>query len=199
MQKLAPSKITSRNLHYRHSEDCWILHILSCAPRYKEAHWSDILCSNEQWEHVIVLQNHFTTWLDTTQANIGLPPTKRKSYHQLSWSPQENESSITYTTTRHVCSNYKASSGHSNTSCQETGTQANNKQGDDHPWVPRCFEGIGKFPGPDYHIQVDPSIPPKQTPCQPNPCALEREVPTRDKQDDTGRCTCFSIWSNPMD
>ena len=30
---------------------------------------------------------------------------------------------------------------------------------------PDVFEGIGKFLGPDYHIQVDPSIPPKQTPC----------------------------------
>ena len=30
---------------------------------------------------------------------------------------------------------------------------------------PDVFQGIGKFPGPDYHIQLDPSIPPKQTPC----------------------------------
>ena len=30
---------------------------------------------------------------------------------------------------------------------------------------PDIFEGIGKFPGPDYYIQIDPSIPPKQTPC----------------------------------
>ena len=30
---------------------------------------------------------------------------------------------------------------------------------------PDVFEEIGKFPGPDYHIQVDPSVPPKQTPC----------------------------------
>ena len=30
---------------------------------------------------------------------------------------------------------------------------------------PDIFQGIGKFPGPDYHIQLDPSIPPKQTPC----------------------------------
>ena len=29
------------------------------------------------------------------------------------------------------------------------------------------FDGIGYFPGPPYHIQVDPSIPPKETPCQP--------------------------------
>ena len=30
---------------------------------------------------------------------------------------------------------------------------------------PDVFQGIGKFLGPDYHIQLDPSIPPKQTPC----------------------------------
>ena len=30
---------------------------------------------------------------------------------------------------------------------------------------PDVFQGIGKFPGPDYHIQFDPSIPLKQTPC----------------------------------
>ena len=30
---------------------------------------------------------------------------------------------------------------------------------------PDVFEGIGKFLGPAYHIQIDPSIPPKQTPC----------------------------------
>ena len=35
------------------------------------------------------------------------------------------------------------------------------------------FEGIGKFPGPDYHIQVDTSIPPKQTSCQPTPIHLK--------------------------
>ena len=30
---------------------------------------------------------------------------------------------------------------------------------------PDVLEGIGMFLGSDYHIQVDPSIPPKQTPC----------------------------------
>ena len=29
------------------------------------------------------------------------------------------------------------------------------------------FEGISTFLGPSYHIQIDPSIPPKQTPCCP--------------------------------
>ena len=38
---------------------------------------------------------------------------------------------------------------------------------------PDVFQGIGKFLGPDYHIQLDPSIPPKQTPCRPIPIHLK--------------------------
>ena len=30
---------------------------------------------------------------------------------------------------------------------------------------PDVFQGIGQFPSADYHIHIDPSIPPKQTPC----------------------------------
>ena len=30
---------------------------------------------------------------------------------------------------------------------------------------PDVFEGIGRFPCPPYRMQLDPSIPPKQTPC----------------------------------
>ena len=32
---------------------------------------------------------------------------------------------------------------------------------------PDVFEGIGKFPGPPYHIQVDPTVTLKKTPCRP--------------------------------
>ena len=35
------------------------------------------------------------------------------------------------------------------------------------------FDGIGCFPGPPYHIQVDPSVTPKQTPSQPVPVHLK--------------------------
>ena len=38
---------------------------------------------------------------------------------------------------------------------------------------PDVFEGIGKFPGPPYHIQVDPSVTPKQNPCRPIPIHLK--------------------------
>ena len=30
---------------------------------------------------------------------------------------------------------------------------------------PDVFERIDSFPGPPYHIQIDPSVTPKQTPC----------------------------------
>ena len=34
------------------------------------------------------------------------------------------------------------------------------------------FKGIGKFPGEPYKIQLDPNVPPKQTPCRPVPIHL---------------------------
>ena len=38
---------------------------------------------------------------------------------------------------------------------------------------PNVFEGIGKFPGPPYHIHIDPNVTPKQTPCRPIPIHLK--------------------------
>ena len=38
---------------------------------------------------------------------------------------------------------------------------------------PNVFEGIGKIPGPPYHIHVDPGVTPKQTPCRPIPIHLK--------------------------
>ena len=35
------------------------------------------------------------------------------------------------------------------------------------------FQGVGCFPGPPYHIQLDPKVPPKQTPVRPIPAHLK--------------------------
>ena len=35
------------------------------------------------------------------------------------------------------------------------------------------FQGIGKFPGKPYQIQLDPKVPPKQTPYRPIPIHLK--------------------------
>ena len=40
-------------------------------------------------------------------------------------------------------------------------------------YYPDVFEGIGNFPGPAYHIQINPSITPKQTPCHSIPVHLK--------------------------
>ena len=48
---------------------------------------------------------------------------------------------------------------------------------------PEAFDGIGCFPGPPYHIQVDPHITPKQTPCRPVPVHLKRTIQARNWQD----------------
>ena len=39
---------------------------------------------------------------------------------------------------------------------------------------PDVFEGVGKFPGEPYKIQLDPKVPPKQTPCRPVPICLKQ-------------------------
>ena len=38
---------------------------------------------------------------------------------------------------------------------------------------PDVFEDIGKFPGSLYHIQLNPTVNPKQTPCRPIPIHLK--------------------------
>ena len=38
---------------------------------------------------------------------------------------------------------------------------------------PDIFQGIGKFPGKPYQIQLDQKVPPKQTPCRPIPIHLK--------------------------
>ena len=37
------------------------------------------------------------------------------------------------------------------------------KQRSDSAWVHRCYDGIGNFPEPSYHIQIDPSVTPKHS------------------------------------
>ena len=43
---------------------------------------------------------------------------------------------------------------------------------------PDIFEGIGKFPGKPYEIQLDLRVPPKQTLCRPIPIHLKESIKT---------------------
>ena len=48
------------------------------------------------------------------------------------------------------------------------------------------FDGIGCFTGPPYHIQVDPSVTPKQSPST-NPSTSKKVFQERDQQDVTSQ------------
>ena len=47
---------------------------------------------------------------------------------------------------------------------------------------PDVFDGIGRFSGPPYHIQFDPSVTQKQTPCQPFPVHLKEAFQQEDNK-----------------
>ena len=43
-------------------------------------------------------------------------------------------------------------------------------------YYPDVFGGIGRCPGPPYHIQLDSIVTPKQTPCHPIPVQLKEAI-----------------------
>ena len=63
---------------------------------------------------------------------------------------------------------------------------------------PNVLGGIGKFPGPPYHIHADPSVTPKQTPCRPIPVHL-KEAFQKNQQDAAGQNTSSSYRGYTMD
>ena len=61
------------------------------------------------------------------------------------------------------------------------------KKSDIKEHYPDVFEGVGHFPGPPYHIQLDPKVPPRQTPVRPVPVHLKEGFQARTRQDVTSR------------
>ena len=52
---------------------------------------------------------------------------------------------------------------------------------------PDIFDGISRFPGLQYHIQVDPNITLKQTPCRPIPIHFKRSIQEGNRQNTESR------------
>ena len=48
-----------------------------------------------------------------------------------------------------------------------TSTQTVHSKQDLIRLFPDCFQGLNKFQGEPYHIDGDPDVPPKKTPCRP--------------------------------
>ena len=110
------------------------------------------------------MPNNLVAWPNTTKVKIGLPPAKNKSHYKLSRSSKEDKAVL-------------------NVQKQEVAAQTPAARKEVPKLIPNkemimceypdVFEEIGTFPGPCYHIQIDPSVPPKQTPCIPIPVHLK--------------------------
>ena len=65
---------------------------------------------------------------------------------------------------------------------------------------PDVFEGIGKFLGKPYKIQLDPNVPPKQTnPLQACPNTSQGSLQDRNQQNAHSRCSQTHTGGNTMD
>ena len=87
MQKLAPSKLqvgtyTTDTVKIVGSCTFYLVH-----PDTKKLIEVTFYVAMNDGSVSIVLQNNLTTWLNTTKAKIGLPPTKSKPHYKLSRSP----------------------------------------------------------------------------------------------------------------
>ena len=112
-------------------------------------------------------------WLNTTKVKIRLSPTESKPHYKLNRSLKEtkavlhvqNQEVSTQMTKQEVAAQTPAAR-------KEVPKCITSKEMILHEY-PDVFEGIGTFPGLSYHIQIDPIIPPKQTPCRPIPVHLK--------------------------
>ena len=65
--------------------------------------------------------------------------------------------------------------------------------------LPDVFEGIGKFPGKPYEIQLDPKGTTQANPLQAHTNIPERCLQARNQQNAKGRSPETGAGSNPMD
>ena len=105
------------------------------------------------------MQNSSVAWLNTTKVKIGLSPTKSKPHYKLSRSPKKSKAVLNIQKQIVSAQTAMQEVAHPHTSSQKRSPQAhNNKEMILHEY-PDVFDGIGTFPGPSYHIQIDPRIP----------------------------------------
>ena len=118
------------------------------------------------------MQNNIDACLNTTKNKIRLSPTKRKLNYKLSRPPKKTKATL----------DVQKQDVSTQTSMQTVAPQMP-KHTNAAPKLitskyqilceyPDVFDGISNLPGLSYHIQIDPSVTPKQTPCHPIPVHL---------------------------
>ena len=135
--------------------------------------WRLHLCGNEWWQCPPVMQDKpLQLGLIQPRARLDylLP---RASLITSSAEHPKKMKEVLHIQKKQVAAQKKVSEKSTQPPAVREGPQADNKQEMIMQEYPDVFQEIGKFPGPDYHIQVDPRVPPKQTPCRPIPIPLK--------------------------
>ena len=124
---------------------------------------------------IAIMYNYPCTWTFTTKNKITLSTTKSKFIHSSVDHPKKTRcqavvhSSVTDSTVplqKNVVP------------MQEVPKLVTSKE-QILSYYPDVFWGIGRFPCPPYHIQLDPSVTPKQTPYHPIPVYIKEVFSTR--------------------
>ena len=107
------------------------------------------------------MYNYPCAWTYTTKTRIGLSTTNSKFNHKLSGSPTETRCQVAVhsSTTDSTVPLWKKI-----VPKQEVPKLITSKE-QILKYYTDVFEVTGKFPGPPYYVQLDPGVPPKQTPC----------------------------------
>ena len=119
------------------------------------------------------MQNNIDAWPNTTKDKIRLSPTKSKPHYQLSRPPKETKATL-HVQKQEVSAQITMQTVATQTpkARKEAPKLITSKDQILHEYL-ELFEGIGNFLGPPYHIQINPSAAPKQTPCHPIPVHLK--------------------------
>ena len=164
--------VTNRNLYDWH-KDTWIVHNLPTAPDSKKLQEAIIYIVSNEGSVLLSCKTSLAFGLIQPRSRLNyLPPWAslitstadhpRKTRVQLQIQKQE----ITVQTTNQPEDTQSTITTHTVHKLITSQDQIMHE-------YPDVFEWIGRFPGPPYHIQVDPSVTPKQTPCRPIPIHLK--------------------------
>ena len=171
------------------------MHIWYCPPRYQEVSASNIFVANNDGSilfsckttlalHLIQLQSrldYLLPWASLITSTMDHPKKTKLTSLKVHWSKQdlsaqrlESQSQTTSSASRNVV--HKSNPNIVITSKEQILSN-----------YPDMFEGIGRFPSLLYHIQVNPNITLKQTPCWPVPIHLKEAFKLRNREDTSSR------------
>ena len=140
------------------------MYLLFGASRYQASTRSDILCCKQQWKCFLSYATTLALHLIQPCTRLDYLPPRASLITSSADHPKKTKCQLN----EHVSKKEPLVSN-----CQGTVTKLITSKEQILQDNPDVLDGIGCFPGLPYHIHVDQSITPKQTPCQPVPLHLK--------------------------